>query len=78
MCMWEAILGLYMGLIIIISLVECLISIGLNALIFPSTIYEISKMNWFGTICVYILIFPFSFILGIGGFLKWLFTVGRK
>ena len=44
----------------------------------PLSIYNESNMNWFGTICVYILIFPFSFILGIGGFLKWLFTVGRK
>lgn len=44
----------------------------------PRSIYEESNMNWFGTIFVYILIFPFSFILAIGGFLKWLFTVGRK
>ena len=44
----------------------------------PKTIYEKTDMNWFGTIVVYILIFPFSFILGIGGFLRWLFTVGRK
>ena len=44
----------------------------------PRSIYEESNMNWFGTVIVYILIFPFSFILGIGGFLRWLFTVGRK
>ena len=44
----------------------------------PKTIYENSNMNWLGTICVYILIFLFSFILAIGGFLRWLFTVGRK
>ena len=44
----------------------------------PLSIYNESNMNWFGTICVYILIFPFSFILGIGGFLRWLFTVGRE
>lgn len=44
----------------------------------PRSIYEECNINWFGTIIVYLLIFPFSFILGIGGFLKWLFTIGRK
>lgn len=44
----------------------------------PKTIYRKTNMNWFGSICIYILIFPFSFILSIGGFLRWLFTVGRK
>lgn len=71
----------------------CLILVGIVFLIFthvtvsnflhqicytPLSIYNESSMNWFGTICVYILIFPFSFILGIGGFLRWLFTVGRR
>ena len=44
----------------------------------PKSIYKETNMNWFGVIIVYILIFPFSFIFAIGGFLKWLFTVGRK
>lgn len=44
----------------------------------PKSIYEECNINWFGAIIIYILIFPFSFILSIGGFLKWLFTVGRK
>lgn len=44
----------------------------------PLSIYNESNMNWFGTICFYILIFPFSFVLAIGGFLRWLFTIGRK
>ena len=44
----------------------------------PLSIYKETRMNWFGTIIIYILIFPFSFILAIGGFLRWLFTVGRK
>lgn len=44
----------------------------------PKSIYEESNMNWFGAIIVYILIFPFSFVFAIGGFLRWLFTVGRR
>lgn len=44
----------------------------------PGTLYFHTKMNWFGCIAVYILLFPFGFVFEIGGFLKWLFTVGRK
>ena len=44
----------------------------------PKTIYEKSNMNWFGCIMVYIILFPFSFVVEIGGFLRRLFTVGRK
>ena len=44
----------------------------------PKTIYEESNMNWFGCIIVYIIMFPFGFVFAIGGFLRWLFTVGRK
>ena len=44
----------------------------------PKSIYEESNMNWFGTIIIYLFAFPFSFIFGIGGFLKWLCTIGRK
>lgn len=87
--MWEAILGLYMGLTILITLVEFIASIGLNTLIFPSTLYEISKMNWFGCWFCFILISIFSpillcikFINAIidysYDFIYWLFHVGRK
>ena len=44
----------------------------------PATIYRLTEMNWFGCIVTYILLFPIAFIYEIGGFLKWLFTVGRK
>ena len=44
----------------------------------PKTIYKKSNMNWFGCIIIYIIMFPFGFVFAIGGFLRWLFTVGRK
>ena len=44
----------------------------------PATFYRLTEMNWIGCITVYILLFPISYISEIGGFLKWLFTVGRK
>lgn len=44
----------------------------------PKDIYKKTKMNWFGCIVIYILLFPIGFVYEIGGFLKWLFTVGRK
>lgn len=44
----------------------------------PKTIYKETEMNWFGCIVIYILLFPIGFVYEIGGFLKWLFTVGRK
>ena len=79
----------YLFLISLASLVEFLASIGINTLIFPSTIYEISKMNWFGCWFCFILISIFSPILfcikiidAIIGysydFIYWLFHVGRK
>jgi hypothetical protein len=44
----------------------------------PATIYQLTKMNWFGCITIWVVLFPFGFIFELGGFLKWLFTVGRK
>ena len=44
----------------------------------PATIYKLTEMNWFGCITIYILLFPIAFIFEIGGFLRWLFTIGRK
>lgn len=44
----------------------------------PATFYELTHMNWFGCIIVWILLFPFTFVFETGGLLKWLFTVGRK
>lgn len=44
----------------------------------PATFYKLTEMNWVGCIITYILLFPIAFISEIGGFLKWLFTVGRK
>ena len=79
----------YLFLISLGSLVELCSSIELNTLIFPSTLYEISKMNWFGCWFCFILISIFSPILfcikiidAIIGysydFIYWLFHVGRK
>lgn len=75
--------GLLLFLVIWLPFIEvvchCFICITLKLGFYtPKTIYKNSNMNWLGTIIVYILIFPFSFVLAIGGFLKWLFTVGRK
>ena len=44
----------------------------------PATFYKLTKMNWFGCIMTYIILFPFGFMFEIGGFVKWIFTVGRK
>ena len=44
----------------------------------PVTFYKLTRMNWFGCIATYIILFPFGFVFEIGGFIKWLFTVGRK
>jgi len=44
----------------------------------PGTLYLHTKMNWFGCIMIYIILFPFGFVFEIGGFLRWLFTVGRR
>ena len=44
----------------------------------PKDLYRCTEMNWFGCIMVYIILFPFGFVFEIGGFLRWLFTVGRK
>ena len=44
----------------------------------PLTLYKLTTMNWFGCIITYIILFPFAFVFEIGGFIKWLFTVGRK
>ena len=44
----------------------------------PATFYKLTKMNWFGCVMVYIMLFPFGFVFEIGGFIKWLFTVGRE
>ncbi len=44
----------------------------------PGTLHRSTKMNWFGCIMIYIILFPFGFVFEIGGFLEWLFTVGRK
>ena len=75
--------GEIIGLIIAILIFELITHLGISDFLdqifyTPLSIYNESRMNWFGAIVVYILIFPFSFILGIGGFLRWLFTVGRK
>ena len=51
---------------------------GCGTIFFPNDIYDITEMNWFGCITIYIILFPIAFIYEIGGFLKWLFTVGRK
>lgn len=87
--MWEAILAIYMILGIITIFLEFIASIWFNTLIFPSTLYEISKMNWFGCWFCFILISIFSPILlciklidaiigYIYNFIYWLFHVGRK
>ena len=87
--MWEAILVIYTILGIITIFLELIVSIWVNTLIFPSTIYEISEMNWFGCWFCFILISIFSPILFcikiIGAiigysydFIYWLFHVGRK
>ena len=44
----------------------------------PNDIYRKTEMNWFGCIVIYVLLFPIGFVYEIGGFLRWLFTVGRK
>lgn len=44
----------------------------------PKDFYRHTEMNWFGCIVIYILLFPIGFVYEIGGFLRWLFTVGRK
>ena len=44
----------------------------------PRDIYRKTEMNWFGCIVIYILLFPIAFVYEIGGFLRWLFKVGRK
>lgn len=44
----------------------------------PKDIYKRTEMNWFGCIVIYILLFPIGFVYEIGGFLRWLFTIGRK
>lgn len=44
----------------------------------PATFYKMTQMNWVGCIISYILLFPFGFVFEIGGFLKWVFTIGRK
>lgn len=87
--MWEAILVIYTILGIITIFLELIVSIWVNTLIFPSTLYEISKMNWFGCWFCFILISIFSPILlcikliyAIFGysydFIYWIFHVGRK
>ena len=87
--MWEIVSGLYIWLFLIVTLVEFVASIELNTLIFPSTLYEVSKMNWFGCWFCFILTSIFSpilFCIKFGGtiigciydFIYWLFHVGRK
>ena len=44
----------------------------------PGTLCSHTKMNWFGCIMVYIILFPLAPAFEFGGFIKWLFTVGRK
>ena len=73
------IIGIIIGVLLVEVITHFLTVESLDIVFYtPRSIYEESNMNWFGTICIYILIFPFSFILGIGGFLRWLVTVGRK
>ena len=79
----EVLIGLiFIGLILSASfhgVMACILE-NFNCDVFytPKTIYEKSNMNWFGSIMIYIILFPFCFVLAIGGFLKWLFTVGRR
>ena len=73
----------------IISLcIECVITDELDDIIFPSTIYENSQLNWFGCWFLFILLSIFSpvgFALkvigimcwAISSFVKFIFTVGR-
>lgn len=55
-----------------------MINENLPLLYTPKDIYKRTEMNWFGCIIIYILLFPIGFVYEIGGFLKWLFTVGRR
>ena len=73
------IIGIIVGVLLLELITHLCISALLDQIFYtPLSIYNESRMNWFGVIIVYILIFPFSFIFGIGGFLRWLFTVRRK
>lgn len=51
---------------------------GFPLLYTPGTLHSFTKMNWFGCIISWIVLLPFTFLLEIGGVIKWLFTVGRK
>lgn len=44
----------------------------------PISIYECSKMNWFGAIFVYLIYFAILPIYAFIGFMIWVCTVGRK
>ena len=44
----------------------------------PGSLYKFTKMNWFGCVASWTILLPFTFVLQLGGIIKWLFTVGRK
>ena len=77
------------GFLAFTTLVDLLCITTPHEIIFPSSIYRCTKMNWFGCWFLYILLAilsPLVFIckwLVIGMYyltkwIKWLFTVGRK
>lgn len=71
---------LLLSCVFIIHFISAFILYMINLPFFftPKDIYKKTEMNWFGCIVIYILLFPIAFVYEIGGFLKWLFTVGRK
>lgn len=82
-------LSIYLLITAIGTLVDVILFASLNAILFPSDIYEKTMLNWFGCWFLYILLAmcsPYFFVFKwcviaiyyVGEGVKWLFTVGRK
>ena len=82
-------LSIYLLITAIGTIVDVILFASLNAILFPSDIYEKTMLNWFGCWFLYILLAicsPYFFVFKlfvialsyIYNGIKWLFTVGRK
>ena len=82
-------LSIYLLITAMGTIVDVILFASLNAILFPSDIYEKTMLNWFGCWFLYILLAicsPYFFVFKmfvitlsyIYDGIKWLFTVGRK
>lgn len=82
-------LSIYLLITAMGTIVDVVLFASLNAILFPSDIYEKTMLNWFGCWFLYILLAicsPYFFVFKlfvialryIYNGIKWLFTVGRK